>query len=66
MASIEAPDNLRFHNSRSYLARMSWGPASASIHTLLALCDQIKTSLADATQTQHHLADAIVEQAAAA
>jgi type I restriction enzyme S subunit len=37
----------------------------AKVDALMALCDQLKTRLADAAQTQRHLADAIVEQAAA-
>jgi type I restriction enzyme, S subunit len=37
----------------------------AKVDALMALCDQLKTRLADAAQTQRHLADAIVERAAA-
>jgi len=36
----------------------------AKVDALMALCDQLKTRLADAAQAQRHLADAIVEQAA--
>jgi hypothetical protein len=31
----------------------------------MTLCENLKTSLADAAETQRHLADAIVERAAA-
>lgn len=37
----------------------------AKVDALMALCDQLKTRLADAAQTQRHLADAITERAAA-
>lgn len=37
----------------------------AKVDALMALCDQLKTRLADAVQTQRHLADAITERAAA-
>lgn len=37
----------------------------AKVDELMAMCDQLKTRLADAAQTQRHLADAIVERAAA-
>jgi type I restriction enzyme S subunit len=36
----------------------------AKVDALMALCDQLKTRLADAAQTQRHLADAITERAA--
>ena len=35
----------------------------AKVDELMALCDQLKTRLADAQTTQHHLADAVVENA---
>ncbi len=37
----------------------------AEVDKLLKLCEQLKSHLADATETQRHLADAIVERAAA-
>ena len=37
----------------------------AKVDALMVLCDQLKTQLADAAQTQRHLADAITERAAA-
>ncbi len=37
----------------------------AKVDALMALCDQLKTRLADASQTQRHFADAITERAAA-
>jgi type I restriction enzyme, S subunit len=37
----------------------------AKVDALIALCDQLKSRLADAAQTQRHLADAITERAAA-
>ncbi|MDO6719860.1 restriction endonuclease subunit S [Psychrosphaera sp. 1_MG-2023] len=35
----------------------------AKVDELMALCDQLKTRLCDAQTTQHHLADAVVENA---
>ena len=37
----------------------------ANVDALMALCDALKSRLADAAQTQRHLADAITERAAA-
>jgi type I restriction enzyme S subunit len=37
----------------------------AKVDELMTLCENLKTSLADAAETQRHLADAIVERAAA-
>lgn len=37
----------------------------AKVDELMALCEQLKSRLADAAQTQRHLADAITQQAAA-
>ena len=37
----------------------------AKVDTLMALCDALKARLADAAQTQRHLADAITQRAAA-
>ena len=37
----------------------------AKVNELMALCDGLKAGLAEAAETQRHLADAIVEQAAA-
>jgi type I restriction enzyme S subunit len=37
----------------------------AKVDAIMALCNQLRTRLADAAQAQRHLADAIVEQAAA-
>lgn len=37
----------------------------AKVDELMALCDALKTRIADAAETQRHLADAIVERAAA-
>lgn len=38
---------------------------SAKVDELMALCDTLKTRLAEAQTTQIHLADTIVEQAVA-
>ena len=37
----------------------------AKVDGLMALCDALKTRLADAAQTQRHLADAVTERSAA-
>ena len=37
----------------------------AKVDELMALCDALKARLADAAETRRHLADAIVERAAA-
>ena len=37
----------------------------AKVDELMALCDQLESRRAEAAQTQHHLADAIIERAAA-